>query len=118
MRSRGRAYGKDSDVYAYWVKQIGDPDRDAARIDAVSPALHADQIRMPVLLIHGDKDEIVPYEQSKIMKKALEKAGRPTDLVTLEDEGHSGFTDDDSRLVLTTIDAYLAKHLGPGFSAK
>jgi dienelactone hydrolase len=116
LKSRGKIYGRDSDLYAYWVKQIGDPDRDAARIDAVSPALHVDQIRVPVLLIHGDKDGIVPYEQSKIMKKALEKSGRPTELITLEDEGHSGFTEDDARLVLTSIETFLARHLGPGYA--
>jgi pimeloyl-ACP methyl ester carboxylesterase len=116
LKSRGKVFGKDSDLYAYWVKQIGDPDRDAARIDAVSPALHVDRITIPVLLIHGDHDEIVPYEQSKIMKKALDKAGRGTELITLEDEGHSGFTEDNSRLVLTSIDAFLARHLGPGFA--
>jgi dienelactone hydrolase len=115
LKSRGKIYGRDSDLYAYWVKQIGDPDRDAARIDAVSPALHVDRIQTPVLLIHGDEDAIVPYEQSKIMKKALDKAGRVTELITLEDEGHSGFTEDSSRLVLTSIDGFLARHLGPGF---
>jgi dienelactone hydrolase len=117
LKSRGRIYGKDSDLYAYWVKQIGDPERDAARIDAVSPALHVDRIKVPVLLIHGDHDEIVPFEQSKIMKQALEKSGRVTELITLEDEGHSGFTEDDARLVLTSIEAFLARHLGPGFTA-
>lgn len=69
-----------------------------------------------MLLIHGDEDDIVPYEQSKIMKKALEKSGRPTELITLEDEGHSGFTEDDSRLVLTSIETFLARHLGPGYA--
>jgi len=113
LKSRGKVFGKESDIYAYWVKQIGDPDRDPARIDAVSPALHADQIKVPVLLIHGDQDDIVPYEQSKIMKKALDKSGRPTELITLEDEGHSGFTEDDARLVLTSIENFLARHLGP-----
>ncbi|HTU66903.1 MAG TPA: S9 family peptidase [Steroidobacteraceae bacterium] len=117
LKSRGRIYGKDSDIYAYWVKQIGDPDADAARIDAVSPALHVDRIKVPILLIHGDKDDTVPYEQSKILKKALDKSGRNTQLITLEDEGHSGFSEDNARLVLTSIESFVGKHLGPGFAA-
>ena len=29
LKSRRKAYGEESDVYAYWMRQIGDPKRDA-----------------------------------------------------------------------------------------
>jgi len=115
LKSRRKKFGEDSDVYAYWMKQIGDPGHDAARITATSPMLHIDQIRAPILLIHGDADEIVPYQQSKDMKKALDKAGHATRLITLEGAGHSGWSDEDERMVMTEIGEFVKGHIGPGF---
>jgi dipeptidyl aminopeptidase/acylaminoacyl peptidase len=115
LKSRRKMFGADSDVYTYWIKQIGDPERDATRIAATSPMLHIDQIRAPILLIHGDADETVPYQQSKDMKKALDKAGHPTRLITLEDEGHSGWTEDDEKMVMTEIGEFIKGRIGPGF---
>jgi dipeptidyl aminopeptidase/acylaminoacyl peptidase len=77
--------------------------------------LHVDQIRAPILLIHGDADEIVPYQQSKDMKKALDKAGHATRLITLEGAGHSGWSDEDERMVMTEIGEFVKGHIGPGF---
>ena len=58
----------------------------------------SDAIKIPILLIHGDEDDIVPIAQSKAMKKALDKAGRKTELITLKDEGHSYWSTDNEKL--------------------
>ena len=116
LKSRRKAYGEESAVYAYWMRQIGDPRRDAQRIAAVSPALHVDRVKAPILLVHGDADEIVPYQASVEMKKRLDKSGRPTQLITLEDEGHSGWTADNERLVMNAIGEFLKAKIGPGFN--
>ena len=116
LKSRRKAYGEESDVYAYWLGQIGDPKRDATRIAAVSPALHVDRVKAPILLVHGDADEIVPYQASMEMKKLLDKSGRPTQLITLEDEGHSGWTDANERLVMNAIGEFLKAKIGPGYT--
>ena len=42
----------------------------------------------PTLLIHGTKDELVPYEQSVRMYQALEKAGVPVELHTYGNQPH------------------------------
>ena len=57
LKFRRKKHGKDSELYAYWMQQIGDPEHDAGRIAAVSPALHVDHIKAPILLIHGDADK-------------------------------------------------------------
>ncbi len=116
LKSRRKAYGEESDVYAYWMGQIGDPKRDATRIAAVSPALHVDRVKAPILLVHGDADEIVPYQASMEMKKLLDKSGRPTQLITLEDEGHSGWTDANERLVMNAIGEFLKAKIGLGYT--
>ena len=57
----------------YWMVRMG---KDLAQRDAESPALHADRITAPVLLIHSEHDITVPIAQSEIMEQALEKAGK------------------------------------------
>jgi dipeptidyl aminopeptidase/acylaminoacyl peptidase len=112
---RKHNYGSDSEGYTYWLKAIGDPDKDEARLREVSPLAQADKIKIPMLLIHGDGDFVVPIAQSKAMKKALDKAGHKTELITLKDEGHSYWSDDSEKLTMSAIDNFLWQHLGPGF---
>ena len=51
---------------------IGDPDKDAAAIEAVSPYRLAANFKAPVLLIHGTDDLVVPDRQSELMDEALQ----------------------------------------------
>jgi dipeptidyl aminopeptidase/acylaminoacyl peptidase len=53
-----------------------------------SPALLAAKADIPVLLIHGKDDTVVPLAQSQAMQTALNKAGKPTDLIVLDGEDH------------------------------
>ncbi|MEM1192035.1 MAG: S9 family peptidase [Pseudomonadota bacterium] len=73
---------------AYWQTQIGDRFKDESAIKAVSPVEQADKVRVPILLIHGKDDTVVPYSQSKRMEGALERAGKTVKLITLNGEDH------------------------------
>ena len=99
--------GVDSPSYLYWVKVIGDPKTDAAALQAASPRLRAAEIRIPVLLIHGTADGIVPIEQSRIMKAALDKAGKPVRLLEIEAEGHSYWSTQNEIKALDATIAFL-----------
>ena len=112
---RKRNWGSDSEGYTYWLKAIGDPDKDEARLREVSPLAQTARIKIPILLIHGNQDYIVPIAQSKAMKKALDKTGRKTELITLQNEGHSYWSADNQKLTMTAVDNFLWQHLGPGF---
>lgn len=109
----GRFYGRDSSAYEYWIRSIGDPKRDRARLDARSPALLADRFQAPVLLVHGDQDETVDIDQSRAMERALKRAGKPVKMLVLVEEGHSGWREANQRLALAELEAFLARHLGP-----
>jgi dipeptidyl aminopeptidase/acylaminoacyl peptidase len=115
VRWKKRKFGADSEVFAHFVKAIGDPDKDQAAIRAVSPAYHIDAIKIPILLIHGDNDEIVPYSQSESLQKLLNKSGHKTELLKVKDGGHGGFEDDDTKVVLSTIGSFLWDNLGKGY---
>src|SRR5262249_34916179 len=54
----------------------------------ISPRLKATDKAAPTLLIHGDKDALVPIEHSTKMIEALEKVKVPCKLVTIEGAGH------------------------------
>ena len=45
----------------------------------------------PIITIHGDKDDIVPYSQAVRLHAALDKAGVPNQLVTIHGGKHDGF---------------------------
>ncbi len=81
--------GEDAATYQYWVESIGDPKAEREALDAISPLYRAAEVAMPVLLMHGTADEIVPVAQSRDMKKALEKAGKQVKYVEFEGETHS-----------------------------
>ncbi|MBI1198947.1 MAG: prolyl oligopeptidase family serine peptidase [Phenylobacterium sp.] len=65
----------------------GPPWIDADRYHRNSPALAADRITSPVLLIHGDQDA-VPLAQAQAMFTALYRQGKDAALVTFWGEGH------------------------------
>lgn len=55
---------------------------------AASPIFHVSPDDPPFLLMHGDKDESVPFAQSEEMEKALKAAGVPVKLIRIEGAGH------------------------------
>ena len=57
-------------------------------LDQLSPIKHLDAVKVPVLLIHGKDDTIVPFKQSSLMFDALTRAAKKAQLVTLKREDH------------------------------
>ncbi len=63
-------------------------------ISAGSPARHAEDISVPVLLFHGTKDVNVDIDQSRLMEAKLKDADKPVQLVEYPDLDH--YLDDSS----------------------
>lgn len=107
--------GRGSLVYDYWTRVMGDPVRDRDMLARVSPAALAAETTTPILLMHGAEDEIVPIEQSEIMRDALAQAGRYAEYVALPGEGHSphGWSETNRVRLLRELDAFLARNNGP-----
>lgn len=51
----------------------------------------------PVLTVHGDQDEVVPYAQAVRLHEKLQAVAAPNRLVTVREGGH-GFYDRDKTL--------------------
>jgi dipeptidyl aminopeptidase/acylaminoacyl peptidase len=84
---------------AYWEqavlplmhKYVGDPRRpeDRRHLEAISPLFRVQEVKGPMLLMHGAHDARVSVRESRQMAEALERAGKTVRLVVFEDEGHS-----------------------------
>ncbi len=87
---------------------------DDASFAAHSAAQNASRVGMPLLLIHGDQDTVVPHEQSVLMQNAMQRAGHPVRLITLEGSDHTPDTRDEMRTVLTESLGFIQQSIGQG----
>jgi acetyl esterase/lipase len=72
----------------YWDRFMGTADQKDPDLLAVSPIELVNAVSVPLLLIHGRDDTVVPYEQSDRMLSALKRAGKSVEMVTLKHEDH------------------------------
>lgn len=78
-----------------WPREVGgvDPHGDPGWFTPYCPLQNVTGSFAPTLLLHGNEDTDVPYEQSQLMESALRKAGVACGLITLQGRGH-GFDGD------------------------
>ena len=74
---------------------------------AASPITYVSKDDCPTLHVHGDKDPLVPHQQSQALHEALTKAGADSTLVIVEGAGH-GFRGPDQ---LKRVQEFFDKHL-------
>jgi len=99
------------------IKEIGDPQSNSEKFKAISPVNFLDKITEPVLFIHRTIDYVVPPEHVRKMVAALKKAGgKPEALFVEVEEGIKG-RESAKIQDFKAIEAFLAKHLGPGATA-
>lgn len=73
-----------------WLLEVAgrDPRQEAGWFSQYCPAQNVTGAYPPVLLVHGDQDTDVPYEQSLEMAAALERQHVPHRLLVLPGKGH------------------------------
>ncbi|MCR5877106.1 S9 family peptidase [Phenylobacterium sp. J367] len=97
----------------YWNRFIGAEDLGDPVMAAYSPAQHARNAEIPILLVHGKDDTVVPLDQSQVMADALKRAGKPYEMVVMPGEDH-WLTRGETRLqMLTAVVTFLEKHNPP-----
>jgi len=85
----------------------GAPDFDTRTI---SPIASIATLKVPVLIMHGDADQTVPYKQSKLYADALKKAGKTFEFYTHAKEGHGFSSGANLQDWLDRLDAFLGKY--------
>jgi len=80
-------------------------------LDAASPVENADKIQVPVLLVHGEQDYVVPKEHSERMERAMKRKGKQVEAIYLEGGDYSLRNGNDRLAWLTALDKLLAANL-------
>jgi len=75
-----------------------------------SPVTYVDKNDPSFLIIHGEKDNIVPNQQSKLLHGWLDVAGVPNELIIVKDAPHFGAMYDVDE-VRNKVVGFLKKHL-------
>jgi acetyl esterase/lipase len=79
----------------YAVMWMGSMPNAAEVAKSVSPLTYVRAALPPVITIHGDKDDVVPYAHATRLHDALAKANVPNKLVTVKGGGHGMFAQTD-----------------------
>lgn len=98
-----------------WPKEVTgyDPHTEPEAFDPFCPLRNITAEYPPTLLLHGDQDTDVPYEQSVVMADGLARAGVEHELVTIPGGGH-GFDGSDAPIVAEALErvlSFLRQHL-------
>ena len=80
-----------------------------AKARLASPVDHVTPDDPPFLIVHGEKDPIVPVKQARILADALEKAGVEVTLQVLPDAGHGVLNSETAKLAAEFFDKHLKK---------
>jgi dipeptidyl aminopeptidase/acylaminoacyl peptidase len=84
-----------------------------AEQQAQSAAYNIDRINIPVMLVHGERDQRVPMSQYRALKSALVDAGKVPEVEILASKEGHGFQNLDNKVRLyTAMEAFLDKHIG------
>ena len=87
--NRGRFYLYTRQQGLWPLEVVGHhPDKEPRAFDPMCPVRNITKEYPPTLLLHGDNDTDVPYEQSVLMAKELERQGVQHELITMPGRGH------------------------------
>lgn len=97
--------------YDFLRRGLGDPAKEAAKFEAMSPVLSAGKIRIPIFVAHGGEDRNADSSQSYRLVKTLKQAGVPHETMFEKWEGHGFYTLKNRVELYTRIEAFLKKNL-------
>lgn len=89
-------------------EQIGN---DAKHLKDISPVNHAEKVKIPILLVHGDLDQQVAISHSEQMRDALQKHNKDVEYVVLPNEDHYLSLEDNRLLTFRSMDKFIDKCL-------
>ena len=102
----------------YWRPQlpkfydmVGHPEKDKERLTRTSPALNADKIKTPLLVVQGARDPRVNKAESDQMVQALRARGVDVPYLVKDNEGHGFHNEENQYEFYETMESFLAKHL-------
>lgn len=107
---RGR-YGRRGGEAEWWRLSMGDRREDPELMRRISPARNAERVQVPVLLMHGVDDTVVPIEQSRLMDRRLRGAGKDVRYVEMRGDDHWLSNAETRTQMLRELETFLGQHL-------
>jgi dipeptidyl aminopeptidase/acylaminoacyl peptidase len=95
----------------FWRPQFGDPLLRPEMYEMNSPHRSIEQIRTPMLVIHGNKDYRVPVGEALRLWWDLSRHGVEAKFLYFPDENHWILTPGNARIWYETVFAFLAQHV-------
>jgi dipeptidyl aminopeptidase/acylaminoacyl peptidase len=80
------------------------------RLADISPSGRVQDLKVPILLTHGDEDQRVPLKQSALYAAALAKAGKTHEYKVYAGEGHGLSDPANSKDYYDRLEAFLKKY--------
>ena len=77
----------------------------------VSPMTYVRPGLPPILTIHGDADNIVPYQHALNLHAGLDEAGVTNKVHTVPGKGHGNFSAEETQEIFQVIRAFLDEHV-------
>jgi dipeptidyl aminopeptidase/acylaminoacyl peptidase len=111
-----------SDLHTFYVdtepwiaaaaySKYGHPEEDHVLLEAISPLRAAENIDVPLLVVHGELDTNVPIGEAHRIVAALRALGRPVEYLELAGEGHEYRRADSRRMLIERIREFLVRHV-------
>ena len=99
--------------YDRWIHKFGDPDKDKARYEAMSPIRRINRLHIPVFTAVGREDSQGIVAQTKDLISQLERNNIPHESLTLGGVGRGMAYAKNRVEVYTQLEAFLTKNLQP-----
>jgi len=108
--------GKREQFYLYtrqqgrWPREVvgHDPDKEPRVFDPLCPLRNVTKDFPPTLLLHGDNDTDVPFEQSVLMARELQRHGVKHEFIVMTGRGHGFDMKMSDPVIASTFDRVLA----------
>ncbi len=92
--------------------EYGSPETDRKFLESISPLNHLQQIRAPLMVIHGANDPRVPVQEAEQIVGALRSRGQTVEYLRYEDEGHGLAKAKNRADAWPKVVAFFSRHLG------
>ena len=94
-------------------EMVGHPERDKERLTRTSPALNAERIKTPLMVVQGERDPRVNKAESDQMVEALKVRGVDVPYLVKDNEGHGFRNEENQYEFYGAMESFLGKHLKP-----
>ena len=107
--SRMMSYSTEELWFDEWEHKGKTQYQDPAAYEKFNPVNHVKDWRVPMLVIHGDKDYRIPMEQGLAAFTALQRQGIPSQFLSFPDENHWVLKPHNSVQWHDTVNAWLKR---------